>query len=1168
MDCWTRVPRLRLRLRARTLVRMAAVATIAATASLMTPVDGEASTFVWKNNSDGDWNVPANWTRTSGEPGDGFPNRPGDDANFPSKFNAPRTITIPAGVVITVGTIGVFGNTEVTIEGAGARLAFETPPGGGGALIRDFGAAGALNLNVPVTLRVPATVFTAINTTVRCQAIDEFPATLSRSVTKAGPGSLVFRAPTEYTGTTKVDEGALVLEGTLGPIVRTLEIGDGNGERESAVVYSTADNQIAPYVVEVNKDGALNLTGSTRVGALVMRDGVIRVGSLHRLTMAGLTMTGGVLWADEGAALILEGDVTATSSALGPALIFSDNSGALELNAPGATRTFTVTDGPSPVDLEVRLAVTGADAGLTKDGAGTLQFSGGYANKYGGTTIVRQGQLDLAHLNDYVSVPHDLQIGVGAGPAVVYERERHNIYRKAALTIGAGGTLLSNVDQQVESVTITTGGRVTIGEAETRAGWMTFSFLSMTGGRLTLGAESRFHIAGNLSATSTTTEAAVIDGPGSTGFQDNGHQLVVADGPQAIDLQIGARLFRSSSPTSGPIIKRGPGVVQLMANGGDLRGTVVEQGKILVTSAHTGDAFSLAGGTLGGTGTVGAVTTTASGGTVAPGLSPGRFTTGALALTPAAVLAIELNGAAPGATYDQLDVRGTVSLGGATLLLSAAGFTPSAAAKFIIIANDGTDTVTDTFAGLPEGATVSVGSKTLTISYRGGDGNDVVLTNPEEEETLTYFLAEGATGAFFDDDVLIANPNDTEAPVTMTFLKEGGTTVVEHRTIPAQSRVTVHVDQIAGLEEASASVQVASDKRLPLIVERSMFWDQSYYGGHTANAVAKPETRWIFAEGFQGFFDTYILLANANDTETTATLTFLREGDTPFVTTVPVGPFARKTVYAGDYPEIAGRAFGIVVDSSLPVIAERSMYFATLPGKLWSGGHVNTGIVSPSTSWFHAEGATGSYFSTFILLSNPQDNDAHVELRFLLDTGDVITRTKTIGAKQRVTINPAIEGDARLESAALSTVVQSDVPIVSERSMYWAADATPFGEGHNSSGLISTATRWGLAEGRVGGPRGFDTYILLANPSTTAAEVRVTYLPEGAPPIVKTYTVSATSRFNIDVKTVVPELKDASFGARIEVTNDVAIAVERSLYWNANNVSWAGGTNALATPIP
>ena len=67
---------------------------------------------------------------------------------------------------------------------------------------------------------------------------------------------------------------------------------------------------------------------------------------------------------------------------------------------------------------------------------------------------------------------------------------------------------------------------------------------------------------------------------------------------------------------------------------------------------------------------------------------------------------------------------------------------------------------------------------------------------------------------------------------------------------------------------------------------------------------------------------------------------------------------------------------------------------------------------------------------------------------------------------------------------------------------------------------------------------------------------------------MKTYTVPPTSRFNIDVKTAVPELQNESFGARIEVTNGVPIAVERSLYWNANGVFWAGGTNALATPLP
>lgn len=134
--------------------------------------------------------------------------------------------------------------------------------------------------------------------------------------------------------------------------------------------------------------------------------------------------------------------------------------------------------------------------------------------------------------------------------------------------------------------------------------------------------------------------------------------------------------------------------------------------------------------------------------------------------------------------------------------------------------------------------------------------------------------------------------------------------------------------------------------------------------------------------------------------------------------------------------------------------------------------------------------------------------------------------------------------------------------------MYWEGDVKGgLGEGHNSSGVAETGIRWGLSEGRVGGARDFVTYILLANPTATAARVRVSYLRENGAPIVKEYAVPATSRFNIDVKVEVPELANSSFGADIEVLNEVPIAVERSLYWNALGALWSGGSNALATPL-
>ena len=162
------------------------------------------------------------------------------------------------------------------------------------------------------------------------------------------------------------------------------------------------------------------------------------------------------------------------------------------------------------------------------------------------------------------------------------------------------------------------------------------------------------------------------------------------------------------------------------------------------------------------------------------------------------------------------------------------------------------------------------------------------------------------------------------------------------------------------------------------------------------------------------------------------------------------------------------------------------------------------------------------------------------------------------------------EADERLHGAEISTRITADVPIVTERSMYWDTkpDVFPWSEGHNSFGVEQTAPRWALAEGRVGGPHNFHTYILVSNPWTTAAEVTVTYLREGGTPIVKTYHVSPTTRYTIDVNGVVPELQNEAFGASIAVTNGLTISVERSLYWDANGVFWAAGTNAAGTKLP
>jgi hypothetical protein len=62
--------------------------------------------------------------------------------------------------------------------------------------------------------------------------------------------------------------------------------------------------------------------------------------------------------------------------------------------------------------------------------------------------------------------------------------------------------------------------------------------------------------------------------------------------------------------------------------------------------------------------------------------------------------------------------------------------------------------------------------------------------------------------------------------------------------------------------------------------------------------------------------------------------------------------------------------------------------------------------------------------------------------------------------------------------------------------------------------------------------------------------------------------VAPTSRVTINPGNEVEALRNEVFGATIEVTNGVGIAVERAMYWSSNGIFLAGGTGAAATRLP
>ncbi len=134
-------------------------------------------------------------------------------------------------------------------------------------------------------------------------------------------------------------------------------------------------------------------------------------------------------------------------------------------------------------------------------------------------------------------------------------------------------------------------------------------------------------------------------------------------------------------------------------------------------------AVTLQGGTLRGAGGITGGDLQNTGGTVAPGTSPG-----ALALTDDYVqggggtLAVEVQGAAPGTGHDQLVVGGTASLAG-TLSVNTSGFDPATGQTFKVIdapAPPAAPTVSGTFATVQ-----ASGGRTYAVAY---NPTDVTLT--------------------------------------------------------------------------------------------------------------------------------------------------------------------------------------------------------------------------------------------------------------------------------------------------------------------------------------------------------------------------------------------------------------------------------------------------------
>jgi fibronectin-binding autotransporter adhesin len=177
-----------------------------------------------------------------------------------------------------------------------------------------------------------------------------------------------------------------------------------------------------------------------------------------------------------------------------------------------------------------------------------------------------------------------------------------------------------------------------------------------------------------------------------------------------------------------------PGEVDALGGGLEVNGIFANEATstIFVGSAQNASLF--------GSGTVGAVVTA---GTIHGGTSstPGTLTTGFLSFNGVGKQSARIAGAA---SYDRINAANVNMTSGPALTVTL-GYVPVPGTVFTLIDNAGGAAIQGTYNGLAEGAILLVNSTTFSISYVGGDGNDITLTAISNglPPSVTYLPAAG-----------------------------------------------------------------------------------------------------------------------------------------------------------------------------------------------------------------------------------------------------------------------------------------------------------------------------------------------------------------------------------------------------------------------------------------
>jgi autotransporter-associated beta strand protein len=605
------------------------------------------------------------------------------------------------------------------------------------------------------------------------------------AVVKFGTGTVTLTGTNTFSGGLSLDGGVVAASsnanlgaaggelyfqsGTLRfltnfDIDRTIGIGDGGigfillpGPTPRGAIFDTNGNNATlsgvirgPDGLTKVGDGVLTLTAAnTYAGGTTVTGGTLRLG------MGGSLASGGAL-AVNGGTFDLNGH-NQTVSAL------SGTGGSIALGAG----ILTAGDASSTT---VASAITGT-GGFVKQGTGALILDG--ANTYSGGTTVSGGIL--------AGTTTSLQGNILNNALVVFAQSGSGTY--AGNMSGTGSLTL------LDGTVTLTGTNTYSGGTTVSGGILQGTTMSLQGNILNNSSVvfnqlTNGTYAGNMSGTGMLTKSGggtlILEGNNSYsgGTIVSGGVLqgttssiqgAILNNASVVFNQAGSGTYAGNMSGTGSMTLQGGGLLAMTGNNTYTGPTTVNASTLVVNGSVVGNVILNNGGTLGGTGSIG--TLTSNGGIVAPGNSIGTLTVNGNFAQNGGTYVVEANAAGQS---DRVNVTGTATINGAGVQVVAASGSYGNSTTYTIL--NATGGVSGTYTGV----TSNFAFLTPSLSY---DANNVFLTlalqgaafsgfggNTVNQRAVGFALDQSyasATGDFATVIGALAGLSTQQAPYTL-----------------------------------------------------------------------------------------------------------------------------------------------------------------------------------------------------------------------------------------------------------------------------------------------------------------------------------------------------------------------------------------------------------------